>query len=63
MPFKFRLNQQLDQHEAAFQVRKVAEAWWKLAEAIELGDPWAGDKLVALLRITEQAVATLQPQP
>lgn len=41
--------------ELAFQLRKVAEAWWKIAEAVELGDQAARDRLVALDAVTRQA--------
>lgn len=41
--------------ELAFQLRKLAEAWWSIADAVELGHANTGARIIALVNLTEQA--------
>jgi hypothetical protein len=43
--------------EVVYQLRKLAEAWWNLAAALERGENVEA-RITALLAITEQATVT-----
>lgn len=44
--------------DAAFALRKLAEAWWHLAERVELGDPDVGAAVSQMLGLLSKLTWT-----